>query len=62
MFTLLVASTWMSLPPQHDTLVRAIIDRKSNRFAKRENPFREAIEHLPHEAHRPLSSVKIDPE
>src|SRR3984893_16107239 len=25
-------------------------------------PFRKAIEHLPHQTHRPLSSVKIDPE
>ena len=38
-----------------DCLVRGIIDYKSNRFAKRGDPFRKAIEHLPHETHRPLS-------
>ena len=38
-----------------DCLVRRIIDHKPNRFAKRGNPFWNAIEHLPHETHWPLS-------
>ena len=45
-----------------DCLIRRIIDHKPNRFAKRGDPFWKAIEHLPHETHRTLSSVKIDAE
>ena len=43
-----------------DRLVLGIIDHKPNRFAKRGDPFRKAIKHLPHETHRPLGSVKVD--
>ena len=53
---------WLPSWIEPDCLIRGIIDHKPNRFAERGDPFRKAIEHLPHEAHRPLSSVKIDPE
>jgi hypothetical protein len=45
-----------------DCLVRGIIDHKPGSFSERGDPFRKAIEHLLHETHRPLSSVKIDAE
>jgi hypothetical protein len=45
-----------------DRLIRRIIDHKPNRFAKRGDGVRKAIEHLPHESYRPVGSVKIDPE
>src|SRR5205807_2192182 len=45
-----------------DCLVWGIIDHKPGSFSERGDPFWKAIEYLPHQAHRPLSSVKIDPE
>jgi hypothetical protein len=53
---------WLPISIEPDRVVRGIIDHKPNRFAKRGDPFREAIEHLPHETHRSLSRVKVDPQ
>ena len=43
-----------------DRLVRGIIDYKPNSFSERRDPFRKAIERLPHETHRPLSGVQVN--
>jgi len=45
---------WLPSSIEPDCRVRGIIDDEPNRFAKRGDPFREAIENLPHETHRGL--------
>jgi hypothetical protein len=51
---------WSPIWIEPDCLIRGIIDHKLIRLAERGDPFREAIEHLPHKTHGPLSSVKVD--
>jgi hypothetical protein len=51
---------WLPVWIEPDRLNRGIIDHKPNSLAKRGDPFRQAIENLPHKTHRSLSRVKID--
>jgi hypothetical protein len=46
---------WLPIWIEPDCSIRGLIDYKPNRFAKRGDPFRKAIEHLPQETHRSLS-------
>jgi predicted ATP-dependent Lon-type protease len=45
----------LGIPQESSSQAAGIIDYKSNRFAKRGDPFWKAIQHLPHETHRALS-------